>query len=106
MSVPSTPVFSPDGRTGYAIDQYPPRYVNGRYQAGAYFVAKLDLVNNTFTPRPNGYSGRSKPVVQVSADGKRLYIVGSFALVQTLPSNKILATKYPGEAPYTLYPGA
>lgn len=106
-SVPSTPVFTPDGKTGYAIDQELPRYVNGRYEAGAYFVAKLDLVNNTSAPLPNGYSGRAKPVVQVSADGKRLYIVGSFALVQSLPSNKILATEFLGEAPstFTLEPG-
>ena len=106
-SVPSTPVFTPDGKTGYTVDQEPPRYVNGRYEAGAYFVAKLDLVNNTSAPLANGYSGRSKPVVQVSADGKRLYIVGSFALVQSLPSNKILATEYLGDNLYTftLEPG-
>lgn len=106
-SEPSLPALTPDGKTGYAVDQEPGRYVNGRFEAGAYFVVTLDLVNNTSTALENGYAGRDKPVVRVSVDGTRLYIVGTFAVVRALPSQKFLGTEFMGENPenFTLEPG-
>lgn len=89
---PSLTVFAPNGKTAYVVDQEVGRYVNGRYEPGAYFVAKVDLVNNTATPLGTGYSGRGRPTLQISPDGSRLYIVGDFAVVLALPSHKVLTS--------------
>ncbi len=93
-SPPSVPVFAPNGTTAYVVDQEPGRYVNNRYEPGAYFVARVDLVNNTATALKDSYSGRAKPALQISPDGSRLYIVGGYALVLALPSHKIVASTY------------
>ncbi|WP_175538639.1 FG-GAP-like repeat-containing protein [Arthrobacter sp. cf158] len=91
----NAPVFTRDGSRAYFVDQYPGRIVNGENVPGDYSVSEIDLAKNTaraISTVDPGQGTPGRPVVQTSPDGKRLYVLGSKAVVLTLPSLQVLAS--------------
>ncbi|MFJ5956950.1 FG-GAP-like repeat-containing protein [Paenarthrobacter sp. NPDC092416] len=81
QGVPTAPSFSPDGSRAFVVDQAP----------NDYYVAEINLQGNSLTPvsLSDGPVMNMGPLtVQVSPDGRRLYVLGHSINVLSLPTLK------------------
>lgn len=87
------PVFTPDGRRAFFVDKTPDRQEGRETIRGDSFLTEIDLDLNTLSSPisltnggPSMYSGPLN--LTMSADGTRLFVVGTGITVLNLPSLK------------------